>query len=215
MKNGVYILDKNDIEAFKTILLSKPKYLEIYKQIGFSTFEEMYSRKNVTRWGYFLEGKLTASVSIEMNYNYNMVIHQLMVSNSNGPFNPNNSGISSCLEEAVKYSESNSIYTIYTVRTLTDLKLQEKRNSWKIDGKHNLWRERYTTFIEYYIEPYEKPPNIFYNAIAGDMISPACRVISSQHLKDKYRKENSQHGLSGDYTLHLKGAQDGRNREKV
>jgi hypothetical protein len=194
-------LNLSDIDKFHNLVVSNTKFYQRLidsNLVDFNDFESFFLIKNYVRFGYFDdEDRLQCSIAVKV---YPKLPGQaaitLMLTNFQGQFNVDKSGIESCLSKAVEYIESNKMYTIYTSRNIKFFQVQSRRDIWKPDTRHD-WRRRYVSFVEAYVPPNELTKSDFYNSVLGNIPLPYWQVISSLHLKDKYRHLDQNPRISG------------------
>lgn len=175
-------LNQNDMGKMEDLLKSQPKAYELFLSQG-KDFSTVFNNPKATRFGVFDDnGELLSSISIVLWKALPYATMTFMVQRNTAVFNSKENMLKELIRHVYDWAEQNEIYTLYSVRSLRELKLNAKKNIWE-----SFPDDRYCGFTEEFIPANTPSKHEVFNTIMGNKTFDEPYVIRCQKLKNAYR----------------------------
>lgn len=180
-------LTVEDAGMLEDLLRSHPKAYDLFLEQN-RPFIEVFSNPNARRFGVISEdGEMLATISITLWKVLPYATMTFMVQRYTTLFDSSKNRLKELIKYVYDWAEQNEIYTLYSVRTLREVKLNARLNIWE-----SFPDDRYCGFTEEYIPTNTLSKNEVFRNLMGNRTFPEPYVIRCQKLKNEYRFPNEQ-----------------------
>lgn len=174
-----------DADKLEDLLRSQPKAYELFLEQN-KPFIEVFMNPNARRFGVIDEnGVMLATISIVVWKALPYATMTFMVQRDTTLFDPNKNRLRELIKYVYDWAEENEIYTLYSVRTQREVRLNAKLNIWE-----NFPDDRYCGFMEEYIPANTLSKHEVFRNLMGNRTFSEPYVIRCQKLKNSFRFPN-------------------------